>query len=142
RVSHWRYIPPVPLSRPVPRRITGSHGARGSFCSWLTPTGFDCRVGGRLLRGRRGRGGALALVLALPGGVLQQHGDDDDRALGDVLDVGVEVVLREDAVEDREDQNTDECPEETAAPAREQGAADDDGRDGVECVEQSVDRKS
>src|SRR5262245_27929362 len=65
---------------------------------------------------------AMALLLGFPGSggaVLEQHRSDDDHALGDVLDVGLEMVLGEDAVHHGEDEHPDQRADQGAAPAGE-----------------------
>src|SRR4051794_7722509 len=79
-------------------------------------------------------------VLALSSGragvrpALHQYGRHDDRPLGDLLDVALQVVQGEDVGDRREDQDSEHGAGDGAASPAEQRAADDRGRDGVEFV--------
>ncbi|EGJ73619.1 putative ABC transporter integral membrane protein [Streptomyces sp. Tu6071] len=84
--------------------------------------------------GRPGSSGSGVACVA----ALDEDGDDDDGALGDLLDVRLEVVEREDVVDRGEDQHAEHGADDRAAPAAEQGAADDRGGDRVEFVQVAV----
>src|SRR3954462_6526029 len=63
---------------------------------------------------------------ALPSGAaLQQDGGHDDQALGDVLDLGGQVVEEEDVRDRREDEDSEQGPDERPLAAAEQRPADD-----------------
>ena len=64
--------------------------------------------------------------------LLEQHGGDDDGALGHGLGGGVEVIQREHVRQRREDEDTEHGADDGAAATAQEGAADDDGGDGVE----------
>src|SRR6478609_3929692 len=72
------------------------------------------------------------------GTALDQHGGDDDRALGDLLDVALQVVQGEDVGDRGEDQDAEHGTEDVAPAAGQQRSADDRGGDGVEFVEVAV----
>src|SRR4051794_10476526 len=98
------------------------------------PGSRDSDMALALLRGRRpGSGGGRA-----PGAGLDQHRDDDDRALGDVLDLDGEVVQHEQVGDHGEHQDAEDRADQGPATAGEQGAADDHGGDRVELVERAV----
>src|SRR3954471_10292746 len=69
---------------------------------------------------------------------LQEHGADDDHALGDVLRLGRQVVEDEDVGDRREDEHTEEGADDGAAATGEERAADDRRGDRVELVELPV----
>src|SRR4051812_36714202 len=69
---------------------------------------------------------------------LDEDGDHDDHALGDLLGGGREVVQREDVVDGGEDEDAQYGADEGAAAAGEERAADDHGGDGVEFVQVAV----
>src|SRR6478609_247504 len=96
----------------------------------------------RTYLGRRwwGDGAVLAGLGGTGEALLEQDGDDDDHALGNGLRRAREVVLDEDAVEGLEDQDAEDGADDRAPAAGEQGAADDDGGDGVELPEEAVRR--
>ena len=63
---------------------------------------------------------------------MHEHRADDDQPLHQELDVGIDVLELKDVGEQAEDEDADECPRESAAPAHEACAADHHGRDRVE----------
>src|SRR5690606_16367257 len=69
---------------------------------------------------------------------LNTGGDDDDHALDQQLNVGVDVVQRKDVVEDAEQNRAGDGPGNGPDPAHQTGAPDDDGGDGVQLVANSV----
>src|SRR4051812_16140112 len=88
-------------------------------------------------------GGDVPLVLGVAPRrqpLLQEHGDDDDGSLEELLLRDGAVVEREDVGQRREDQDAEDGADDRAAPAGEEGAADDDGSDRVELVERAVGR--
>src|SRR5882757_7986613 len=66
---------------------------------------------------------------------LQQHGDDDDHALGDVLRLGLQVVQDEQVRDRGEHEDAEYRTGDRAAPTGEQSPADDHRGDGVEFVQ-------
>ena len=97
---------------------------------WVVRCGRAWVVRGPSRWGRSGLGRGRASGQAL----LEQHGDDDDHALGDGLGRAVLVVEDEDVAEGAEDEHADDGADDGAATAGEQRAADDDRGDGVELV--------
>lgn len=89
-----------------------------------------------------GRSGAGALgrsgFPAAHGAALDEDGGDDDGALGDLLDIALEVVESEDVGDRGEDQDAEYGSDDGAPAAAEQGPADDRGGDGVELVQVAV----
>src|SRR6185312_14668342 len=69
---------------------------------------------------------------------LQQHGGDDDEALGDVLDLGRQVVEDEQVGDRGEHQHAEDRTDQRAAAAGEQRASDDDRGDRVQLVQVAV----
>ncbi len=105
--------------RPRERDGVGRIGHRRPPSSWRVN-----RVGGR----QESRAGAA----------LEQHGGDDDQALGDVLDLGRQVVEDEQVGDRGEHEHAEDRADQRAAAAGQQGPADDHRGDGVELVERAV----
>ena len=84
--------------------------------SRLDRVGLVCAAA---VTGRQPRGAVDRCArCGLPGGpALQQHGGDDDQALGDVLDLGRQVVEDEDVRDRREDEDAEDRADQRAAAA-------------------------
>src|SRR5688572_13310011 len=109
----------APATRPVTRRLRRVVVVRSRMmsCSLFSRWFRWCGVCGvRALAGGRTSREAL----------LQHHGDDDDRALGDRLGGGVLVVEGEDIGERLEDQHTEDGADDGAPAPGEQRSSDDD----------------
>src|SRR5882757_7936757 len=69
---------------------------------------------------------------------LEEHGGDDDRALGDVLDLARQVVQDEQVGDRGEHKHPEDRADQGAPPAGQQGAADDHRGDRIQLVEGAV----
>ena len=138
-----RRPPPELLLVQAARARTATAGDQAGRRACLSCMGWDSSWSCCSLVQRDGAGGGRRTAEVASGccvgcddaePLLEQDGDDDDGSLDELLLREGAVVEREDVGERLEDQHAEDGADDGAAPAGQQGAADDDRGDRVELV--------